>query len=266
MWADAAAETGAYQPTAAVATGAGPETVAGPPDWRGLLDLLDEHATSSLDDLWRTWVARPEDLALLDARLAARARYAATVARAGEWQLPRPVRDAMRTWRFDDVNRLLTEAETILAQRTDIATAAAASGLAVPGTLRAAFESPDGFATAGLEASAELEAIARYDAAVAARPASTDLISDIGLWAASPQADLDAARTRFASGDTAGAISSAGNAAAAWSNAADIGRGRLVSLGLLVLAVVVAIASALIWYRGRRRSRRGTMTAGDIGA
>ena len=57
---------------------------------------------TSLDDLWRTWVARPEDLALLDARGAARARYAAVVASAGDWQLPRPVRDAMRAWRFDD--------------------------------------------------------------------------------------------------------------------------------------------------------------------
>ena len=34
-----------------------------------------------------------------------------------------PVRDAMRAWRFDDADALLTEAETILAQRTAIATA-----------------------------------------------------------------------------------------------------------------------------------------------
>ena len=53
----------------------------------------------------------------------------------------------MRTWRFDDAERLLTEAEPILAQRTAIATDAAAAGLAGPDTLRTAFESPDGFAT-----------------------------------------------------------------------------------------------------------------------
>ena len=57
------------------AAAAAPETVDGPPDWRGLLDLLDEHATTSLDDLWRTWVARADDLPLLDARRAARTRY-----------------------------------------------------------------------------------------------------------------------------------------------------------------------------------------------
>ena len=88
----------------------------------------------------------------------------------------------------------------------------------------------------------------------------------IGLWGTSPQADLDAARSQFASGDTAAAVTSAGNAASAWSNAAAIGQGRLISLGLLVLAVIVAIALAGLWYRGRRRARRGTMTAGDIGA
>jgi len=267
VWADAATGTGAYQPPAGAdgSPATAPETVDGPPDWRGLLDLLDEHATTSLDDLWRSWVARPEDLALLDARRAARARYAATVARAGEWQLPRPVRDAMRAWRFDDANRLLTDAGTILAERTDIAAGAAASGLTVPHTLQTAFQSPDGFATATQEAQTELEAIARYDAAVAARPVRTDMFFDVGLWGTSPQADLEAARTQFASGDTAAAVVSAGNAASAWTNAAGVGRGRLASLGVLLLAVLLAIVLGGIRYRGRRRARRSTMTAGGSG-
>ncbi len=52
-----------------------PETVDGAPDWRGLLDLLETESGNRFDDLWRTWVARDEDLPLLDARTAARARY-----------------------------------------------------------------------------------------------------------------------------------------------------------------------------------------------
>ena len=172
----------------------------------------------------------------------------------------------MRAWRFDDANRLLTEAETILADRTDIAAGAAASGLTLPDTLQTAFENPDGFATATQEAQTELQTIAEYDAAVAARPASTDLVTDIGLWGTSPQADLDAAGAQFASGDTDAAVVSAGNAASAWTNAADIGRGRLISLGGIVLALLIAIVLGGLWYRGRRRTRRGTMTAGDIGA
>ena len=63
VWADAAAGPGRTSRAAAGGAPTAPETVDGPPDWRGLLDLLDEHATTSLDDLWRTWVARPDDLA-----------------------------------------------------------------------------------------------------------------------------------------------------------------------------------------------------------
>ena len=180
VWADAAAGIGAYQPppsdaaaTSTVgATADAPETVEGAPDWRGLLDLFDGQGAASYDDLWRTWVARDEDLALLDARTAARARYDAVVAAAGDWRLPRAVRDALRAWRFDDANRLLGAAEAVLAQRTTIAGEAAAAGLTTPVTLQTAFESPDGFASATLEAPAEREAIARYTAAVAARPAA----------------------------------------------------------------------------------------------
>ena len=80
------------------------------PDWRGLLDLLEAHAATSFDDLWRTWVARDTDLALLDARAAARARYDEVVAAAGDWQLPRAVRDAMRAWQFDQATELLDQA------------------------------------------------------------------------------------------------------------------------------------------------------------
>lgn len=104
VWADAAERVGAYQPPA---TGAGttsavggraadPETVDGAPDWRGLLDLFEAHSASSFDDLWRTWVARDSDLALLDARKAARARYDEVVGSAGDWQAAAggPRRDA----------------------------------------------------------------------------------------------------------------------------------------------------------------------------
>ena len=108
VWANAAGRIGAYQPTTptggAVSGGAGgaaaPEMVDGPPDWRGLLDLLEDDTRASYADLWRTWVARDVDLPLLDARAAARTRYDAVVKAAGDWQLPKAVRDAMRAWRF----------------------------------------------------------------------------------------------------------------------------------------------------------------------
>ena len=248
MWADAAAGIGAYQPppagaaaTSAVgATTDAPETVEGAPDWRGLLDLLDEGGAASYDDLWRTVGRarrRPRPARRADGRscaLRGGGRGGRGLAAAAA------VRDALRAWQFDDANRLLGAAEAVLAERTAIAGEAAAAGLTTPVTLRTAFESPDGFASATLEAAAEREAIARYTAAVAARPAAavTDVVQEIGLWGTTPQADLDAARTLFATGDLAGAAEAATAAASAWSSAADIGRGRLATLGIVAVAIL----------------------------
>jgi len=267
VWADAAGRIGAYQPAA---TGGGStsaiggsqttaETVEGAPDWRGLLDLFDAQSATSYDDLWRTWVARDADLVLLDARKVARTRYEAVLAAAGDWQLPRAVRDAMRAWRFDEASLLLAGATSILDQRSAIATGAAASGLTIPDTLRTAFESPDGFASATLEAGAELDAIARYDAAIAARPTATDLLQDIGLWGTSPADDLDRARTLFASGDLTSSAAAARSAGSAWSTAEDVGRGRLVAMAAFVMALLLALVILALWRRGRGRRSQGGM-------
>ncbi len=272
-WADAAARIGAYQPpvpaggaTSAVGGGAGePEKVAAAADWRGLLDLLEAHSAKSIDDLWRTWVARDTDLALLDARSAARAQYDAVVAAAGDWRLPRAVRDAMRAWQFDQATRLLTSARSILDQRAVIATAAAASGLTLPSTLRTAFESPDGFASATLEATAELEAIHRYDAAAAARPDESDPLVRVGLLGTDPEVELASARTLFATGDLTGSATASGSALSTWGGAHDAGQGRVVTLAVLAVAFVLCVVLAVAWMRGRRRRGRVTMTAGDTG-
>ena len=151
VWADAAGRVGAYQPPGAAASAASvgtatPELVDGPPDWRGLLDLLEARTGASYDDLWRTWVARDTDLPLLDARAAARGRYDAVVAQAGDWRLPRQVRDAMRAWQFDDATTLLDEASRALAQRTAVERDATAAGLTLPTAIRSAFEDDDGLA------------------------------------------------------------------------------------------------------------------------
>jgi hypothetical protein len=261
VWADAAAKIGAYQPPvhSGGAAGAGaptPEKVDAAPDWRGLLDLLEADTHVAYDDLWRTWVARTADLPLLDARLDARTRYDAVLAAAGDWQLPRAVRDAMRAWHFDQARTLLTAATTILQQRTAIATAAASSGLAAPATLRTAFESPDGFASATLEATAELEAIHRYATAAGAHVAAPDGLQAVGLWGTNPDSDLARARTLFASGDLAGSAAAADYAAATWITASDVGRGRIVSIGLLVLALVLGLLLLAVARGRRRRSPR----------
>jgi len=165
----------------------------------------------------------------------------------------------MRAWRFDEADSLLDDAVRILDQRKAIATAAAASGLAVPDTLRSAYESPDGFASATLEAAAELDVIARYDAAVAARLAASDVVQEIGLLGTAPDADLELARTSFAAGDLTKAAAAARSADAAWSSAVDVGRGRLVGIGALFLVILIAFALVAIWFRGRRGRPAGVV-------
>src|SRR5206468_3970944 len=48
VWADAAGKIGAYQPAAtsgSAVSSPAPELAQDPPDWRGLLDLFDEHGS-----------------------------------------------------------------------------------------------------------------------------------------------------------------------------------------------------------------------------
>ena len=263
VWADAAARIGAYQPPViasaaggASAAPAGPETVEGPPDWRGLLDLFEANDPEAYDDLWRRWVVRDSDLALLDARVAARSRYDEVVKTAGDWRLPKPVRDALRAWQFEAATTLLGDAGGILDQRAAIESAAASSGLVPPPTLQTAFELPDGFSSAAREATAELNAIDRFDAAGARRLSEPDPLQVIGMWGTTPDADLARARDLFASGDLAASTDAAGEAATVWVSAEDVGRGRLVSIVALTLACLLAIALFVWSVRGRRRRRR----------
>jgi hypothetical protein len=159
----------------------------------------------------------------------------------------------MRAWQFDQATGLLTQARTILDERALIASRAAAAGLTAPTKLETAFEANDGFASATLEATAELEAIGQYGVAVAARPVGLDPISEIGLWGSAPEADLGRARTLFASGDLGGSAGASAAASSAWIGAEEIGRARLISAGGLLLAVLVAIILFGFWLRGRRR-------------
>jgi hypothetical protein len=251
VWADASARTGAYQPrTGAV------ERVDGPPDWRGLLDLLEARTDSTYGDLWRTWVARPTDIALLDARDAARVRFDAVSQHAADWVLPRPIRDAMRAWRFEDATELLDQASGVLDARAQIQRAAAAAGLIAPAGLRLAFQDDDGFDDATAEAAAELAAIDQYTAAAAQRPTSTSLLAELGLWGETPEADLVAARSALAKGDLQASAEASAEASASWLHAEAVGQGRAVSIGLLALAVLLGLVLIVSSLRRRRAAVR----------
>jgi hypothetical protein len=251
VWSAAAERRAAYQPVGS--DGAAPvERAEAPPDWRGLLDSLEDATGKRFDDLWRTWVVRDSEKSLLDERAKARAAYTELVATAATWQLPGSVRAAMRAWQFDQAMTQMREARAILDRRAALESAARDAGVHLPGRLQAAFESADGVAAANAEADAELATMTAITAARDAKPAGTGPLEQLGLFGQSPDAKLDAARAAFSGGDLEAAARDASAAHSAWSDAAFTGINRLlvgVAVLLLVLLLVAVIST-------RRRSRR----------
>ena len=214
VWADAAGKVGAYQPVvtgdAATSGAAGarprPRPSTRPPDWRALLDLLEE----------RTGVCLRRPVADMG-----RARHGPAAAR-------RPPRGADRVRRGGRGGRGLAAAAGACAMRCarggstrrrrcsttprrssttgrTITTDAAAAGLTVPDTLRTAFESPDGFA----DADARGDRRARGDRPLrGGRRSAADRRRhhrvDRAVGHRTPTATSTRARTLFASGDLAG--------------------------------------------------------------
>ena len=256
VWADAAGRVAAYQPPAGQGT-ATPETTDGPPDWRGLLDLLDAESPAGFTDLWTAWVVRPEEAGLLDKRAAARAQYAAALAQTDGWSLPRSIRDAMRAWRFDEATASLTAAQAALAQRPGLEQAAVQAGVTLPATVHALFEA-GAFDAAVSEAQRELAAIAAIGVADAARSGGPDTLTSIGMIGTDPDHDIVAARAALAAGDAAGAVAAADAAVQARADAWQEGRRRALMVAAALVALVVL--GAAIGSRSRRR-RRGSSTA-----
>lgn len=251
IWAKASAGDGAYQPVT------GSEPLGQVPDWRNLLDLFEDTTGKPFDDLWRQWIARPADVVLLDERAAARAAYAKALADAGDWTLPRSIRDALRSWHFDTAMAQLAAAESVLGQRAQLDAATAATGATLPPTLEATFEGEAGLPAAAAEATAELSTVEAIRQAELAQPANVPgtpgVLILVGLVGSDPMAELGTAKSAFATGDLQGAIAAASAAANDWTTAADRGRARLVSVGLLALGLLL-VGRTLILHRWRRRS------------
>jgi hypothetical protein len=234
VWTKAAADVGAYQPASG-----DPEKVAAAPDWRGLLDLLEDTTGTSFEDLWRQWVIRPEDERLLVDRAAARTEYDTVAADASPWLLPKSIRDAMRAWQFDDAMHQLADARAVVRQRAALEREAANAGVTFPTTLETAFEGSGGLAGALAEAAAELATVGAIESAERQRLDQPDPVQLIGLIGLEPSDRLDAARAAFAKGDLDAALAGATVAEREWSGAEAAGRGRLISASLLLVAILL---------------------------
>ena len=232
------------------APGGSPEAPPVAPDWRGLLDLLETRTSGSYTDLWREWVVRPDEMSLLDARAAARTSYASALGEADGWELPAAVRAYLDAWAFPAASDLIARSREVFASRPKLAAAASAAGLTLPGTAKVAFET-SGPEAAATEIAAERAAIDRIVADTAARPRESDPVEAVGLIGESPDIVLAAARSAFASGDLARAVTSADAARITWDGARDAGRGRLA-----VAAAILAVFGVAVLLITHRRDRR----------
>jgi hypothetical protein len=253
LWQEIASGQAAYQPAGA---GADVERADTTPDWRALLDLLEERTGTGFTDLWSTWVVRPTEAGLLADRTSMRDRYAAMIDRVGTWRLPRVVRDSLRVWRYDETAELLDAASHALDARDAVATAAASAGLTPPSTMETDFEGSRGFAAASAEADAELAVIDAYRAAGAARPTQPGPLATVGLLWSSADASLTDAAAAFSAGDLQGAMRDSIFARQTWDGADTIGRNRILAVVASLGAILLGGWLALRWYRDRGVRRR----------
>lgn len=266
VWADAAGRVGAYQPPPGDGAGAsaptGPETVDGPPDWRGLLDLLEAETGRDFSDLWHATVVRPDEAAVLDARGEARVAYERTLALTKGWALPRQVRDALRSWQFASADQLMADARTVIAQRDAVEELAARNGVTLPDTMRTLFEAGS-LTEASALAEAERNEILAVAQAEGSRSTDDDILSRIGMLGEEPEADLAAAKVALATGDHDATLAAADDAYRAWSGAWQEGRRR----AMFVLAAIATLLVLLTAAGGAlRRARRSRSDAGGRSA
>jgi len=241
-----------------------PETVAGPNDWRRLLDLVDEIGKAkTADDLFRRWVASPDDLTLMDERAAARTVYAKLVADGGAWLAPVYVRRAMSDWSFSVATTRIAEAEGVLAKRDQIAGLSGALGVTPPSDLQTAYQAADGsLDTAEALADRENGDLQAVQAATAAVDAPRDPIVALGLMGTAPEARLNEARAAFSRGATDTAAHAVALTALI-AGAADVGRARLIAAGLVAIVIAFGlVVSVLVVRRRRLASRAAFVVAG----
>jgi len=244
LWSAIDAGLAPYQPP-----GGATEFLAGPPDWRGLLDLLEDDGRSRVADLWLAIVVLPDEAAMLSDRDAARRDYAAALDRAGDWHLPQAIRDALRGWQFDAARTQLSIALAVLDDRDKLLPAATAAGLTLPEGLRGRFEGASDLTTIQAEVEADLDAVTAIGAARAARQSAPGPVEWLGLVGSSPNQQLAEAIEALPDGDPAGAATLARAAETTWQGAGDAGRTRILALaGIAAAGLVLGIA----WHRRRR--------------
>jgi hypothetical protein len=230
-----------------------PEQSVNSTDWKRLLDLFEEVGGSKgASDLFKQYVVGEGDAALFAQRTDARAAYRKFVDGSGGWSAPLAVRSAMGEWEFARAASLITDAQTALHLRDQIADTLRPLGRGAPPSLQQHYESQGGSDLQPVidEANRDLDAAHHIVDANHAVHASHGVIGTFGLLFAGAADKVHKAENALEKGDAAAAISLADSARRQANDATKTGVIRLV-----VLLLVIASAYAL-WTWGRPFARR----------
>jgi hypothetical protein len=217
---------------------------------RSFLDHLETvTGDAGLAELFAERVLRADDVALLEARAAAREAFDRLSATAGSWGTPDPVRGAMTTWTFDEAQRQIDEALGWLEARDELHSEMTRVGLSPSDRLQQAYRAYGG----GSEAVAQLDAhrgvVVAYAETARRVNAGRSFAERIGLLAGpQPEDELALANGRFASGDLRGSVEAITEAQRILA-AADAG--GMVRLASAALVVVLLLGVAVVLFRRR---------------
>lgn len=239
--------TTAYQPGKPSAEPSPAAPAAGAAlDSKRFLDEVEDVSGSELTAAFGSKIFGDASKALLAQRGPARSAYADLLVAAGDWGAPRPVREAMTDWRFDEATDQIAAARDWLGQRDDLVAAIERAGLSTPDRLRQPYETSGGGTDARVELQAERAVVEDYQAVLDRVNASHSFVQRIGLLGGEAPAELLAsAHGRFADGDLRGAADAASQARIRLDSAETAGWLRLASATLIVLVALAAIAYLL---------------------
>ncbi|MFC7403859.1 hypothetical protein [Georgenia alba] len=260
LLADLAAKTVATVLSAAVAGESGYERPGSDgavlTDWRRFLDLVEiRGGNEEAASVMRTWVADPEDAALLDERAEARDVYVQVDQADAGWQPPAGIRGAMTAWRFDDATSALSELGSAPAAAASVQEAAARAEVPVPEAVRDIYEDaeePGEYAAAEATLARAAETIELVGEVTAAARVDRDPVTELGEALLGVPRVAASARHDLAAGDLDGAAVQSDTAQDRAGYALVAGSAVVVAL-LVCLAVVVANGYRLA--RARRVTR-----------
>lgn len=241
-----------------------PEETTGAVDWRRFLDLVAEVGGSTrATELFEQYIVTASEQPQLDARDAARDRYAELLADSGTWAGPVVVRRHLNDWSFVDAEAAIGEAAEVLALRDTMIDKAVALGIGYPDDFEADYEAVDGsFDEVEAAIGEQIETFDLVDAAVDAEAADDGFFETIGLWGTDVPAAIDEAERAAAEGDHDGARAAAQAALDTVEQASEVGARRFAIAVGSVLGAVVSVTLLMVLIR-RRRARRSAPTMLD---